>query len=102
MSVQIIGDGIYETIPKEVLAFKFSAATPLTLSGPYPFWFHLMINKGYIIVDGFRYFIVRSIDDKKGDLEFYVGDYIVYNGKDIDTIRAYRPEEFNNLFRKVK
>ena len=102
MSMQIIGDGIYETIPKEVLAFKFEVTSSLSLSGPYPFWFHLMINKGYIIVDGFRYFIVRSIDDKKGDLEFYVGDYIVYNGKDVDTIRAYRPKEFNKLFRKVK
>ena len=102
MSVQIIGDGIYETIPKEVLAFKFEVTSSLSLSGPYPFWFHLMINKGYIIVDGFRYFIVRSNDDKKGDLEFYVGDYIVYNGKDVDTIRAYRPKEFNKLFRKVK
>ena len=102
MSIQIIGDGIYETIPREVLAFKFEVTIPSTLTGPYPFWFHLMINEGYIIVDGFRYFIVRSIDDKKGDLEFYVGDYIVYDGKDIDTIRAYRPYEFVKLFRKVK
>ena len=102
MAVQIIGDGIYETIPKEVLAFKFEVTIPSTLTGPYPFWFHLMINKGHIIVDGFRYFIVRSIDDKKGDLEFYVGDYIVYEGDDINTVRAYRPYEFNKLFRKVK
>ena len=97
MSVEIMGDETYETIPKKVLAFKF-----LSLKGIYPFWFHLMINKGYIIVDGFRYFIVRSIDDKKGDLEFYVGDYIVYEGDDINTVRAYRPYEFNKLFRKVK
>ena len=100
MSVEIIGDETYETIPKKVLAFKFNEALLFSLKGPYPFWFHLMINKGYIIVDGFRYFIVRSIDDKKRDLEFYVGDYIVY--EDIDTVRAYRPYEFNKLFRKVK
>ena len=102
MSVQIIGDGIYETIPREVLAFKFEVTIPSTLTGPYPFWFHLMINKGHIIVDGFRYFIVRSIDDNKRDLEFYDGDYIVSEGKDGDNVMVYTPHEFNKLFRKVK
>ena len=101
MSLEIIVDEIYETIPKEVLAFKFEVTIPSTLTGPYPFWFHLMINKGHIIVDGFRYFIVRSIDDKKGDLEFYIGDYIVYEDDDINTVRAYRPYEFKKNFRKV-
>ena len=101
MSVEIIGDETYETIPKKVLAFKFKVTIPSTLTGPYPFWFHLMINKGHIIVDGFRYFIVRSIDDKKGDVEFYVGDYIVYEGDGINTVRAYRPNEFKKTFRKV-
>ena len=102
MSMQIIGDGIYETIPKEVLAFKFNEASLFSLKGGFPFWFHLMIFKGDVIIDGFTHLIVNHTIDGDTYLEFHDGDYIVSEGKGGDNVMVYTPDEFNKLFRKVK
>ena len=102
MSVEIIGDETYETIPKKVLAFKFKETSPLSLKGVYPFWFHLLIDKDYVILDGFRYLIVKPNIDGKTYLDFHDGDYIVSEGSGVDNVMAYTPNEFVKLFRKVK
>ena len=101
MSVEIIGDETYETIPKKVLAFKFKEISPLSLKGVYPFWFHLLIDKDYVILDGFRYLIVKPSTYGKTYLDFHDGDYIVSEGDGGNNVMVYTPNEFNKLFRKV-
>ena len=96
MSMQIIGDETYETIPKKVLAFKF-----LSLKGVYPFWFHLMIFKGDVIIDGFTHLIVNHNIDGETYLDFHDGDYIVSEGDGGDNVMVYTPNEFKKNFRKV-
>ena len=102
MSVEIIGNETYETIPKKVLAFKFNEASLFSLKGGFPFWFHLMIFKGDVIIDGFTHLIVNHTIDGDTYLEFHDGDYIVSEGKGGDNVMVYTPYEFVKLFRKVK
>lgn len=101
MSVEIMVDEKYETIPKKVLAFKFKEILPLSLKGVYPFWFHLLIDKDYVILDGFRYLIVKPSTDGKTYLDFHDGDYIVSEGSGVDNVMVYTPNEFKKTFRKV-
>ena len=101
MSVKIIGDETYETIPKKVLAFKFKEASLFSLKGGFPFWFHLMIFKGDVIIDGFTHIIVKHNIDGETYLDFHDGDYIVSEGDGGDNVMVYTPNEFNKLFRKV-
>ena len=101
MTVEIMGDETYETIPKKVLAFKFNEASLFSLKGGFPFWFHLLIDKDYVILDGFRYLIVKPSTDGKTYLDFHDGDYIISEGSGVDNVMAYTPDEFKKLFRKV-
>ena len=101
MALEIMRDEIYETIPKEVLVFKFEESSPLSLKGVYPFWFHILILKGYVILDGFTHLIVKPNIDENIYLEFHDGDYIVSEGSGVDNVMVYTPNEFNKLFRKV-
>lgn len=107
MSIEIIGNETYETIPKKVLAFKFketfkfNEASLFSLKGDFPFWFHLMILKGDVIIDGFTHFIVKHNIDGETYLDFHDGDYIVSEGDGGDNVMVYTPNEFKKKFRKV-
>ena len=104
--MHIMDNEVYETTSKKVLAFKFKETSPLSLKGAYPFWFHLLIVKGYVILDGSRYSIVKPDSDGKSYLDFSDGDYIVSEGwfeegNDLKDIMVYSPDEFKKIFRKV-
>lgn len=98
MALKIIRDETYETIPKKVLAFKFNEASLFSLKGGFPLWFHLLIVKGDVIIDGFTLLIVKHNIDGETYLDFHDGDYIVSEG---DNVMVYTPDEFKKTFRKV-